>query len=101
VNDTLLIIATLAVFVGGLVVVAYLLDKRGIAHRPIDPPLPELGPLGKILLWIARILVVLMVLSLIGAIAFKSLPLALLTGSSLWLYILSGILYRVVRLTGK
>ena len=100
-NDTLLMIAAPVVFVGGLVGVAYLLDKRGRARRPIDPPLPDLGPLGKLLLWIARILVVLMVLALMGAIAFKSLPLASLTGSSLLLYILDGILYRVVRLTGK
>ena len=100
-NDALLIITVPVVIVGGLVAVAYLLDKRGKAHRPSDPPLPELGPLGKILLWIARILVVLMVLSLIGAIVFRSLPLASLTGSGLLVYILDGVLYRVVRLTGK
>ena len=60
-SDTLFIILVLFVAIGGLVGVAYFLDKRGKKSKPIRPPLPEPGPTGRVLLWIARILVVIMV----------------------------------------
>ena len=100
-SDTLFIILVLFVAIGGLVGVAYFLDKRGKKSKPIRPPLPEPGPTGRVLLWIARILVVIMVLSIIGAFVFSSLLLAWLTASCLFLYIVDGIIYRVVRMTGK
>jgi len=99
-SDLLLIIPVLVVAIGGLIGVAYVLDKRGQKNRA-GPALPEPGPSGRILLWLARILVVIMVLSIIGAIAFRSLPLVGLTISCLFFYILIGLIYRVVRLTGK
>jgi hypothetical protein len=100
-NDTLFIILVLFVAIGGLVSVAYFLDKRGKKSKPIDPPLPELGPTGKTLLWIAGILVAITVLSIIGAFVFSSLPLAWLSASCMVLYIVDGIIYRAVRLKGK
>jgi len=100
-SDKLILILVPVVLIGGLVGVAYLLDKRGKKSEPIGPTLPPPGPIGKILLWIARVLVILMVLSIIGALAFRSLPLAWLTGSFLLMYIIDGTIYRFVRLTGK
>jgi hypothetical protein len=63
--------------------------------------LPAPGPIGNILLWIVRILVVLMVLSIIGAFVFRSLPLAWFTGACIGLYIVIGLIHRFVRLAGK
>ena len=100
-SDTLLIIVVLAIAVGGLVAVAYLLDKRGKKSQPIGPTLPESGPIGKLLLWIARIMVALMMLSIIGAFVYRSLALASFTGCCLAIYIIDGIIYRIVRLSGK
>ena len=100
-SDTLTLILVPVVLIGGLVAVAYLLDKRGKKSGPVGPTLPPPGAIGNILLWAARILVILMVLSIIGAFVFRSLPLAWLTGSFLLLYIVDGTIYRFVRLTGK
>ncbi len=100
-SDALIIILVLVVGIGGLVAAAYFLDQRRKKSGPIGSALPQPGPIGRVLLWIARILVVLMVLSIVGAFAFQSLPLAWLTASCLALYIIDGIAYRVVRLTDK
>ena len=100
-NDILFIILVLVVAIGGVVSVAYLLDKRRKKSNPIGPTLPKLGLIGRILLWIARILVGFMVFSIIGVFVFRSLPLVWFTAGFLALYILDGIIYRVVRLTGK
>ncbi len=100
-SDSLFIILILVIAIGGLVAAAYLLDKRGKKSKPIGPSLPKPGPVGKVFLWIARILVALMVLSIIGAFVFRSLPLTWFTGGCLALYILDGIIYRIVLLTGK
>ena len=100
-SDIVFIILVLVVAIGGLVGVAYLLDKRRKKSNPIGSTLPDLGPIGRILLWIARIIVGFMVLSIIGAFVFRYLPLVWFTASCLALYILNGIIFRVVRLTGK
>ncbi len=100
-RDTLFIILVLVVSIGGLVGVAYFLDRRGKKSKSFRSPLPGPGPTGRILLWIARILVVIMVLSIIGAFVLSSLSLAWLTASCLFLYIVDGIVYRVVRTTGR
>jgi hypothetical protein len=100
-NDTLFIILVLFVAIGCLVGVAYFLDKRGKKSKPIRPSLPEPGPTARILLWIARILVVIIVLSIIGAFVFSSLSLAWVTAGCLFLYIVDGIIYRMVLMTGK
>jgi hypothetical protein len=100
-SDTLLFILVPVILIGGLVGVAYFLDQRGRKSRPAETVLPAPGPIGNILLWIVRILVVLMILSIIGAFVFRSMSLVRLTGSGIGLYILIGLIYRFVRLAGK
>jgi hypothetical protein len=100
-SDTFVIILVLFVGIGGLVGGAYFLDNRGKKIKPIGPVMPNPGPFGRLLLWIARILVAIMVLSIIGAFVFKSLLLVWITGSCLTFYMVDGIIYRAVRLTGK
>ena len=100
-SGTLFIMLVLVIGLGGLVGVAYWLDERAKSSKPLGPVLPTPGPIGRILLWIARILVVFMVLSIIGAFVFRSLSLAWITGGCLTLYIIDGMIYRVVRGTGK
>jgi hypothetical protein len=100
-NDTMVIIVTAIVGVGGLVGVAYLLDRKRAKSGPIGPTLPAIGPVGIALLWVARVLVVLMVLSIVGAFALQSITLAWFTAFCLVLYIVAGTIYRIVRISGK
>ncbi len=100
-TDSQLVILVLLFAIGGLIAVAYLLDQRRKKSGEIGPELPALGPVGKSLLWIARFLVAGMVLSIIAAIALGSLQLAYLTGGLLGLYIIDGVIFRIVKLTGK
>ncbi len=100
-NDVLLIVVVLVGAIGGLVAVAYWLEKRSKKSNPVDPVLPEPGPMGKIALWSSRILVVLMVLAIIGALVLKSLPLVWFAAGCLAFYYIEGIIFRVIRLIGK
>jgi len=100
-SDTLFIILVLLVAAGGVLGVAYMMDKRDKKSKPVDHPLPELGPIGRMLLWGGRVFIVLAVLSVIGAFVFNSLPFVGLAASCIALYILSGIIYRIVRPTGR
>lgn len=87
--------------IGGLIGIAYYLDRRRKNAGPIGPALPEIGPVGRLLLWVGRILVVLMVLSIVGAFVFRSGMLFSITVGCLLLYIVVGVIYRVMRVTGK
>ena len=100
-SNGLVIILVVVIGIGGLIGGAYLLDRRAKKRDPIGTKLPGPGPLGRILLWIGRILVVLMVLSIIGAFVFKSLFLAWITVGCLTLYIIVGIIYRTILAVGK
>ncbi len=96
--DGFLIIVVVLIAIGGIAGVAYLLDKRG---KNADQTPPKPGPIARVFWWIARILVVLMVLSIIGAIKNASIPLASLTGTLLGVYIFNGIIYRILLANGK
>lgn len=100
-SDTLIIILIVVIEIGSLVAMAYFLDQRRKKTEPVGPALPPLGPGGKILLWIARILVGLMVVSIVGAFALRSILLAWLTASCLALYLITGFVFRIVRADGK
>ena len=100
-NNTILVIGVLIVAIGGIGAVAYFLEKRGKKSKPVATDLPELGPKGKVLLWIARILVVLMVLSVIGFFVFRSRSFLWVTGISLGLFAIYGFIFRIIRLLGK
>jgi len=98
--DALLIVIVLIVGIGGLVGIAYTLDQRGKRLRGDGPKLPKTGPIGRLLPWIAGGIVALTILSLIGAFAFRSLVLVRLTWVGLFVYIINGIIYRIVRRSG-
>ena len=100
-TDTLFIILVIISAVGTLLGVAYILDRRGKKSNPAANTLPHLGPVGQMLLWVARILIAVMIISIIGSFVFDSLALVWLSASCLALYILDGILYRIIRATGK
>jgi hypothetical protein len=100
-TDTLFIILVLIVAIGAVVGVAYLLDKPGKKSNAAANTLPKTGTVGNMLLWIARILGVVVILSIVGAFVFNSLPLVWLAASCLTLYILDGIIYRIVRSSGR
>jgi hypothetical protein len=97
-SNTILIALVLVVGLGGLFSAAYLLDKRGKAHHPA---LPKAGPLGRIFKWVGGFLVVMAVALVIGALVFRSMVLVQLTGTSLVLYVLDGVIYRILLSTGK
>ena len=100
-NDILLIILVLVVAMGGVMGVAYLLDKRGKKPKSAARTLIELGPLGRAVVLVGKVLLGLTVTSLICTFAFNSLPFAWLSASWLALYVLDGLIYRIIRLTGK
>ncbi len=100
-SGTVTIVLVAVVGIGGLVGVAWLLDRRRRVAGPAGPALPQPGPLGRLFLWIARGLVVAMVLSILGAFVFRSLTLAWVTATCLLLYIIDGLIYSAVRMTGR
>ncbi len=100
-EDVLLIVVVFMLGLGGLLGIAYALDLRRQKHGPIGPALPRLGRMGRGLLWAARILVALMVFSITGAYVLRVAVLVWVTAGFLALYIVDGLAYRLVRLTGK
>jgi hypothetical protein len=101
VNDVLLIIVVLAVAIGGLVGVAYLLQRRSRASGAVGPELPRLGPLGKTLLWIIRGLVAIMVLAIVGVFVLQSIYPVWVAGGALLGYLVVRAVFPVVRAAGK
>ncbi len=100
-DNAVLIIFVLVTGLGGLFGPAWLLDRRGRKARESRAPLPEPGPIGRILLWIARILILLCILSVIGAFLFQSKELVWFAGDCLIMYIVAGILYRIMLVSGR
>jgi hypothetical protein len=99
-SNLFLIIFVLVIGLGGLFGVAWFLDRRGRKAREAQL-LPKPGPIGRILLWIARILILLCILSVIGAFLFQSKELVWFAGDCLMLYIVDGILYRIFLASGR
>ncbi len=100
-SGTVTIVLVAVIGIGGLVGVAWLLDRRRRVAGSIGPVLPPPGPSGRLFLWIARGLVAAMVLSILGAFVFRSLTLAWVTATCLLLYIIDGLMYRAVRITRR
>lgn len=100
-DDITYIIAVLAIFIGGLAGVAHLLDKRHQKLGALGPKVPELGSMGRILLWVIRILVAVMVLAVIGTFGFGMPFLIWIAAGCLVLYLIVGRVFQVIRLAGK
>jgi len=101
VDDVLFGIAVVMLAIGGIVGIAYALDAHRKRHGPLGPALPRCGRVGRCLLWGARILVALMVLSVLGAYIFRAPIWVWVTLGCLVLFALDELAYQVVRLTGK
>jgi hypothetical protein len=97
-SNTLLIALVLVVCLGGLFAAACFLDKRAKAHRPA---LPKAGPVGRIFKWAGGFLVAMAVATVIGALVFRSMVLVQLAGAALGLYVVDGIICRILLSTGK
>ncbi|KAA3665449.1 MAG: hypothetical protein DWQ04_00555 [Chloroflexi bacterium] len=100
-NDVILPIICFAIPIGGLIAIIALLARRRKSTGKGIAELPELGPKGRGLLWIIRVLVVLMVLSLIGLYVFSSLFYLYAAAGCLVIYFVIGRIYQIARLAGK
>jgi hypothetical protein len=91
VSDIALIVIVLVIAIGGLVGVAFLLDRRRKRSGAIGAELPEPGPAGRAFVWILRLIVAAMLLSVIAGVILRD---------ALWIWIALGILllYSVARL---
>src|SRR5690349_20257123 len=99
-SSAFLIVLVLVVGLGGLFGLAWLLDRRGRKAREVQS-LPKPGPIARTLLWVARILMLMTVLSIVGAFLLQSKELVWFAGDCLVLYIVDGILYRIMRASGR
>jgi hypothetical protein len=100
-DDVTLILTVSVIAIGSLAGIAYLLDRRRKASGAVGPELPEIGPVGRVLLWIIRGLVVVMVLSAVGLLVFEIIPLVYVAAGCLAGYLIVGYVFRIVRLAGK
>ena len=100
-SDVVLIVTVLVVAIGGLAGVAYLLDRRRKAHGAIGPELPEIGPVGRVLLWVIRGLIAIMVLAFVIGIALRTTIPVWVAFGCLLLFVPVRLAFRVVRVSGK
>ncbi len=100
-NDATLIVLVLVAAIGGLAGVAYLLDRRRSRAEPPASELPAPGPIARVLLWVVRLLVAVMVVSVIGFFVLRSLTPIWFAAGALIAYAIVGRLYQVARLTGR
>ena len=95
-SDSLFIILVVGLAIGAILGLTFALQTR-VRHRgTLGNPLPPLDRTGRRLWWIARILVGLMALSILGAFAYRSLLLVGISAACLFLYILDGLIYRLI-----
>ena len=104
-NDTLLLIIVPVVALGGLAGMAYWLQRRarknGAIANLVLPTVKPLCPVGRSLLWVTRILVAIMIISVIAYFVFGSLWIIWIAFGSVALRLIVGWVGRFVRLTGK
>jgi hypothetical protein len=100
-SDALFVVIVLVVALGGLAAAAYLIEKRSKKSPSKVPLMPEPGPVGRVLFWVTRVLVVFLVLCAVGAFVFKSLALVWVAFGLILLGVVIGRIYHGVRLFGK
>jgi hypothetical protein len=97
-NDTVLFILVLTSALVLILGTAYAMDRRRKvamkAEAKTRPPVP------RFVLWIAYGSLVITVLFIIGAFAFREMIFALLAGSFILLYIIAGLIYRLSKPRG-
>lgn len=98
-SDTVFIILVLIIAFGIVFGIAYLLDSSRKSVNITDSDAPP-GPVSRIVLWISYGLIVMTILFVIGAFALNQVFLASLARNSIFLYIIMGIIYRVMKPRG-
>lgn len=98
-NDTVLFIV---VITGALVLIlgtAYAMDRRRKATMQPGPKAPP-GPFSRIILWISYGVLLMTILFIIGAFTLNEIIFANLAWNFIFLYIIVGLIYRIVRPRG-
>jgi len=95
-SDNLFIILVLIMAFGIVFGVAAMLNKRSKTLHKIESKPPS-GPISKILLWISYGLLIIAVLFIIGTFAFNQEIYAGFAGSLVFLYIIVGVIYRIMK----
>jgi len=95
-SDNLFIILVLIIAFGVVFGVAAMLNKRSKSLNKIDLEPPS-GLISKILLWISYGLLIIAVLFIIGAFVFSQEIYAGFAGSLVFLYIIVGVIYRIMK----
>jgi hypothetical protein len=100
-NTTVNLIIVLVVL-AALAGFAYFLDWRRKRYgTTIGPALPDLGPIGKALLWIVRGSVIGMILSILGLLVLQQYFLIWILIGCVVVFIITNNLLRIVRIAGK
>jgi hypothetical protein len=100
-SDIALIVIVLVIAIGGLVGVASLLDRRRKGSGAIGPELPEPGPAGRALVWILRLIVAAMLLSVSAGVILRDALWIWIALGLVLLYSLARLLLGIIRLAGK
>lgn len=98
-NDTLLFIVVVSSALFLILGPAYLLDRRRKSTRKTESQVAP-GPASRIVLWISYGILAITILLIVGAFALRVMLFANLAWSFLLLYIIAGIIYRIVRPRG-
>lgn len=98
-NDTVLFITVIA---GALILilgVAFLLDQRRKATNNTESKVPP-GPISRLILWTSYVVLVITILFIIASFVFHEIVFATFARNFIFLYIIIGIVYRIVRPRG-
>jgi len=98
-NDTIYIILVLLIAFGIIFSVAKILDNRKKSTLKIDSTRP-LGSVSRLVRWLSYGIIAMAVLFVIGAFILKQVFFAVLARDLVYLYIFSGIVYRIIKPRG-
>jgi len=98
-NDTMLFIVVVSSALFLILGPAYLLDRRRKSTQKTQAQVSP-GPVSRIVLWISYGILAITILLIVGAFALRVMLFANLAWSFLSLYIIAGIIYRIVRPRG-
>jgi len=98
-NDTLLFIVVIGSALFLILGTASLMDRRRKSTQKTESQVSP-GPASRIVLWISYGILAITILLVVGAFALRVMLFANLAWSFLLLYIIAGIIYRIVRPRG-
>ncbi len=98
-KDTVLFIVVITFAFALILGVAYAMDQRRKPKTETETKVSP-GPVSRIILWISYGILAMTILFVIGAFAFNEMIFTSLAWNFIFLYIIAGILYRIVRPRG-